>query len=250
MLDEWGYVVLEDFVDAASVESLRRRLEELWEQEGAAAGSEFRLEPEARRLANLVNKGEIFERIVAMPRVLQLVEHVLGPEYKLGSLNARSANPYSQSGQPLHCDMGRTPDAKGYSVCNVIWMVDDFTPDNGATRVIPGSHRWGKLPQEALPDPGGPHPEEVLVTGRAGTVVVMNSHCWHGGTANRTGFPRRAVHAFYVRRDLPQQQWQKELLNAEVQARQGPLMRWLLALDDAFNDELCRQGTRQSGFLK
>jgi ectoine hydroxylase-related dioxygenase (phytanoyl-CoA dioxygenase family) len=250
MLEERGYVVLEDFMAPAFVEELRARLEELWEQEGEAAGSEFRLEPETRRLANLVNKGEIFERIVAMPRVLELVEHVLGPEYKLGSLNARSANPDSQSGQPLHCDMGRTPDGKGYSVCNTIWMVDDFTPENGATRVIPGSHRWGKLPQEELADPQAPHPEEVLVTGRAGTVVVMNAHCWHGGTANRTGLPRRAVHAFYVRRDLPQQQWQKELLSAEVQARQGPFMRWLLALDDPWNDELCRQGTRQSGFLK
>lgn len=249
-LDELGYVVLENFADADFLAALRTRLEELWEQEGSQAGAEFRLEPGARRLANLANKGEVFQRIVAVPRLLELVRYVLSPEFKLSSLNARSANPHSDSDQPLHCDMGLVPDERGYAVCNTIWMVDDFTSENGATRVIPGSHRWGRLPADVMDDPSARHPDEILVTGRAGTVAVMNSHCWHGGTANRTGAPRRAVHSFYVRRDLPQQQWQKELLSPEVRARLSAEMRWLLALDDPLNDELCRQGTRQSGFLK
>ncbi len=59
--------------------------------------------------------------------------------------------------------------------------------ENGATRVVPGSHRWSKLPQEVLSNPIEPHPEEVLLLGKAGSVVVMNTHAWHGGTANRTG---------------------------------------------------------------
>jgi hypothetical protein len=68
-------------------------------------------------------------------------------------------------------------------------------------------------------DPETPHPDEVLVLGQGGTVVVMNTHAWQGGTANRIGKPRRALHAFYTRGDRPQQQYQKALLRAETQAR-------------------------------
>jgi ectoine hydroxylase-related dioxygenase (phytanoyl-CoA dioxygenase family) len=232
------------------LDSLRRRSEELFESEGDQAGSEFRPEPQTRRLANLIDKGDIFGEAVAMPEILACIEHVLGPEYKLGSLNVRSANPNSDWVQPLHCDMGLVADERGYSVCNTIWMLDDFTPENGATRCVPGSHRWAKLPQQTLPDPSAPHPDEVLVTGQAGTVVVMNAHLWHGGTANRTAKPRRAMHGFYCRRDKPQQQYQKRLLRPETQQRLGPELRKLLALDDPLNDQLSATGSNQSGFLK
>jgi ectoine hydroxylase-related dioxygenase (phytanoyl-CoA dioxygenase family) len=178
------------------------------------------------------------------------MDAVLGPRYKLSSLNARSANPRSHSRQPLHVDMGLLPDARGYSVCNSVWMLDDFTTENGALRVVPGSHRWGKKPQDELPDPEGSHPDEKLVTGKAGTVVIMNAHLWHGGTENRTDAPRGALHAFYCRYDIPQQQYQKRLIPPDLQARFGPVLRSVLALDDPLNDELSAPMQRASGFLK
>ena len=85
--------------------------------------------------------------------MLALVESVLGDGFKLSSLNMRSAHPRSSSVQPLHVDMGLLPDAKGDAVCNCVWMLEDFTAGNGALRVIPGSHRWGKKPQGELTDP-------------------------------------------------------------------------------------------------
>ncbi len=217
-LDGAGYVVLDSFVNRETLERIRHRVEELYESEGENAGAEFRKEPGARRLANLVDKGEIFERLIAMPRILELVGHVLGKRFKLSSFNARSANPYSNEAQPLHCDAGALPDENGFWVCNTIWLLDDFTAENGATRVVPGSQRWGKLPQQVLADPAAPHPDEVLVLAPAGSVVVMNTHAWHGGTANRTAQDRRALHAFYCRYDKPQQQYQKALLRPETQA--------------------------------
>ncbi|MDQ2900829.1 MAG: phytanoyl-CoA dioxygenase family protein, partial [Acidobacteriota bacterium] len=81
-------------------------------------------------------------------------------------------------------------------------------------------------------------------------VVVMNAHMWHGGTANRTAVPRRAMHVYYTRRDKPQQQYQKSLLSEDVQSRVSALGRWLLALDDPQNDELSATGSGVSGFLK
>lgn len=249
-LDRLGYVLIRDVLDPETLAAVRKRVEELYELEGENAGSEFRQEPGARRLANLVDKGEVFEHVVAIPKILETVRCVLGQNLKLSSFNARSANPHSSEAQPLHCDAAALPDEKGFWVCNTIWLLDDFTPENGATRVIPGSHKWGKLPQDVLQDPAKPHPEEVLTLGRAGSVVVMNTHAWHGGTANRTGSPRRALHAFYCRTDKPQQQYQKRLLRAETQARLSPEVRRLLALDDPLNDELSSPEQKTSGFLK
>jgi ectoine hydroxylase-related dioxygenase (phytanoyl-CoA dioxygenase family) len=245
-----GYVVLEDYMDAMLLARMQSRVEELFAEEGDAAGSEFRREENARRLANLVDKGEVFREAILHPRILELVGSVLGPQFKLSSLNARSANPQSASVQPFHIDMGLLPDSKGNAVCNCVWMLDDFTAENGALRVIPGSHHWGRKPQDVLADPYAPHPDEILVTGRAGTVVVMNAHAWHGGTANRTPRERRALHSFFCRSDIPQQQYQKKLLRPETQAGLSRELRKLLALDDSINDELCATGSGQSGFMR
>jgi ectoine hydroxylase-related dioxygenase (phytanoyl-CoA dioxygenase family) len=116
--------------------------------------------------------------------------------------------------------------------------------------VVPGTHRIRKLPQEVLRDLRSPHRDEILITGKAGTVVVMNAHMWHGGTANRTSQPRRALHGFYCRGDKPQQQYQKMLLRPETQERLSPELRRMLALDDLRNDEASLAATNQSGFLK
>lgn len=249
-LDEQGYLVLESCMDSELLDGLRTRILALFEEEGDRAGSEFRTEENARRLANLVDKGEVFRRAIVLPQVLNFVRRVLGADCKLSSLNARSADPHTDVGQPLHVDMGAVPDDKGYWVCNTVWMLDDFTLENGPTRMIPGSHKWGTRPQDVLADPLAPHPQEVLLTGKAGGIAVMNAHMWHGGTANRTSLPRLAMHAFYCRRDKPQQQYQKQLLRPEVQAALSPDARRILALDDPMNDELSAAVTVRSGFLK
>lgn len=243
-LTEHGYLVLPGLMSGELLAQVRARVEELFAEEGQSAGSEFKQEPYARRLANLVNKGRIFESILQTPRVLECMAHVLGREFKLSSLNVRSADPNSPCAQPLHADSAAVADERGYWVCNSVWMLDDFTSENGAIRMVPGSHRWNRLPDVAE------HPDEELLTGSAGTVVIMNAHMWHGAAANRTAAPRRAMHVYYTRWDKPQQQYQKRLLSAEVQAGLNPQARKLLALDDALNDELSSRFSNISGFLK
>jgi hypothetical protein len=249
-LDEQGFTKIEGFLSADRRLRLVDRLEALFAEEGERAGAEFKQEPGARRLANLVDKGSAFVDCILEPEVLALVEHVLGFRFKLSSLNARAAEPGEAAAQPLHADMGAIPDAQGYWVCNTLWMLDDFTPENGSLRAVPGSHRAGRMPQDALADPRAPHPDEVLVTGRAGDVVVMNAHLWHAGTANRTTDRRLALHAFYCRSDKPQQLYQRRWLGPETQGSLSPAARAILALDDPLNDAMSGAGERQSGFLR
>src|SRR5437588_12953170 len=99
-LDETGYLVIENLMGRALLDQVRRRVDELFAQEGAQAGLEFKQEPHSRRLANLVDKGEVFEHVIETPRILDCMEHVLGPRFKLSSLNVRSADPDNGWSQP------------------------------------------------------------------------------------------------------------------------------------------------------
>jgi ectoine hydroxylase-related dioxygenase (phytanoyl-CoA dioxygenase family) len=249
-LDRNGYAILETAVDASFLRALRTRIEELFEQEGENAGAEFRQEAGSRRLANLVNKGDVFREAIQHTAVLAANAHMMG-EFKLSSLNVRSAEPGDLSQQPLHCDMAALKDARGFWVANTVWMIDDFTLQNGPLRVVPGSHLWMRLPQQDMADIHAAHPQEEVVTGKAGTLVIMNAHTWHGGTANRSNGSRIAMHAFYCRNDKPQQQYQKQLLDQSLQQSLSAALRQLLALDDLENDRLSSDPHAvRSGFLK
>jgi ectoine hydroxylase-related dioxygenase (phytanoyl-CoA dioxygenase family) len=225
-LDRDGYAALPGVLSDGQVAAIRARLAELLAAEGDRAGLEVHQEGGTDRLADLVNKGSEFEPCFTHPRVLACVAHVLG-EFKLSSLNSRAALP-GQGHQGLHPDWGDPVPANGYQVCNSIWLLDDFTVSNGATRVVPGTHRSGTIPRLAMPDPAAGHPDEVLITGLAGTVVGFNSHLWHGGTENRSGRPRRALHSYFTRRGNEQQLDQKKFIRPDTLVRLSPAARFIL----------------------
>jgi ectoine hydroxylase-related dioxygenase (phytanoyl-CoA dioxygenase family) len=229
-LDEDGFLHLPGILGAAELEAIRARQAAILSAEGTEAGREVHQEQGTDRLSDLVNKGRVFHVVLQRPGVLAAVAHVLGGDMKLSSLNSRSALP-GQGLQPLHADWSEPVPPGGYQVCNSIWLLDDFTPENGATRAVPGSHRSGRMPKDEMPDPRQAHPREVQLLGRAGDVVVFNSHTWHGGTLNRTSAPRRAMHAYFCRRGLSQQLDQQKYLRSEAWEALLPAERVLLGVD-------------------
>jgi Phytanoyl-CoA dioxygenase (PhyH) len=230
-LDRQGYLPLPGILAGPEIEGLRARLAELLAIEKDNAGKEVHQEAGTARLANLVDKGDVFRICFSHPRVLAALAHVLGQDMKLSSLNSRAALP-GQGLQALHADWHETVEPGDYQVCNSIWLLDDFTSENGATRMVAGSHRWGKLPAQVMADPKAPHPDEQLLIAPAGTIVVFNSHTWHGGTLNRTLSPRRAIHSYWTRRNQPQQLDQKSHLARETQAGFPAAIRHLLDIGD------------------
>jgi ectoine hydroxylase-related dioxygenase (phytanoyl-CoA dioxygenase family) len=231
-LDESGYLPLPGILDAAQIEAIRNRVTELLMIERDNAGKEVHQEAGTARLANLVDKGEIFRIFFTHPRVLAALAHVLENDMKLSSLNSRAALP-GQGLQALHADWHEPVKPGNYQVCNSIWLLDDFTTENGATRLVAKSHRLGKMPSQEILDPTAPHPDEQLLVAPAGTVVIFNSHTWHGGTLNRTAEPRRAVHSYWCRRHQKQQLDQRSHLSADTQTGFPASMRYLLDIENS-----------------
>jgi hypothetical protein len=225
-LDNNGYLNLGKLLDDEQVDIIRSTLLEILVQEGEKAGKELMDSPFIRhpkeagadRLGDLVNKGEVFDIFYTHPRVLAAIAHVIGPDIKLSSLNYRAAKPGAGL-QKLHVDYPDPVPSGDYRVCNSIWLLDDFSPANGATRIVPGSHKTQSLPEEAMEDPIDTHPNEQIIEAPSGSVVIFNSHTWHGGTTNHTNKPRRAIHSYFCRRDQPQQIHQKTYIKKETLSR-------------------------------
>ena len=228
-LDDKGFLPLPNLLSTGQVTAIRQRITEITAVVGEGAGTEFRQEAGTERLSNLIDKDPIFDICFTHPRVLAAMNHVLNLDFKLSSLNSRASLP-GEGLQALRADWGGGVDPGDFQVCNSIWLLVDFTPENGATRIVPGSHNSGKHPNDALDDPWTPHPDEILLTAPAGTVVIFNSHLWHGGTINRSDSPRVAPHSYFSRRQHSQQLDQKQWISETTLARLSRAQRFILDL--------------------
>ena len=229
-LDRDGWVLLRGVLSPAQVEALRLRQSDLLAAEGENAGKEVHQEAGTDRLSDLINKGRVYQIVLTQPRVLAAIAHVLGGDLKLSSLNSRSALP-GQGLQGLHADWGGAVPPGEYQVCNSLWLLDDFLADNGATRVVSGSHRSGRMPSDDMADTTAPHPDEILLRAKAGDVAVVNSHTWHGGTTNTSGASRRVLHGYFTRRARPPQLDQQKRLTPETRAQLSEPARVVLGVD-------------------
>ena len=226
-LDRDGFLPLEGVLSLEQVAAINDRLAELLVAEGENAGKEVHQEAGTNRLSNLVEKSPLFLPCFTHPRVLAGIAHVLQGDLRLSSLNHRAALP-GQGLQSLHADWSGAISPGTFFVCNSIWLLDDFTAENGSTRVVPGSHNSGKTPRDEMENPILPHPRETVLIAPAGTVVIFNSHTWHGGTLNRTERPRRALHSYFARRDQPQQTNQRASLSPKTIAGLSEAVRVVL----------------------
>ena len=226
-----GFIVIPGVLSPELTRALADRVDALAAAEGDRAGAEQHQEPGCVRVADLINKDPLFDVCWTHPLLLSAVAHVLGGRpFKLSAMAAR--DPLLGGGQQmLHADWPRPVAADDAHVVNSAWMLDAFTPDNGATRVVPGTHHLAdRLPYQDLPDLTAPHPREQPLIGPAGSLAVFSSHLWHSGTANRGGGRRRSIFAYFVRREHPALVDPRPLLRDATAARLAPEHRWLLGI--------------------
>lgn len=220
-IETFGYAVIPDVLAESELRFLREEMDRIYagydpERDGLqrVAGYHFS--------SNLVNKSPIFETLFLRSPVYDLMRRFLGEGCILSSLN--SLEPLQGQGhQPLHRDGPPMPPDGPISM-NSMWAIDPMDRDNGATRLLPGSHRTSDPPP---PDEQGIVYAEVP----AGSVVVTNAHILHAASANPSGRRRRVLHGYFTRRGHPQQTEQRKHLSPEVIARLTPETRRVLAID-------------------
>jgi ectoine hydroxylase-related dioxygenase (phytanoyl-CoA dioxygenase family) len=217
-----GYVVLKRLIDAATVDRIKTELSP-WlkgEKFGRNDFEGFRTE----RVYALLSKAPAIAELVEHPDILALTDRLLPPNYLLSSALAINVHP-GETPQRFHIDDGAGSTMlsmpRDHLGVSTIWALDDFTETNGATEIVPGSHRWDALRE--------PRPEEIrTLLMPAGSVVVFLGNLRHRGGANRSEGTRLAVTPQYC---MP---WLRQLENMVLSvppptaARYSPRVQALL----------------------
>lgn len=196
-LDRDGYIVLTGAIDADWLERLRSAFEEACGNDRKSVGAE---DSGTRHIDDLVNRSGPFDGVYTQPRVLAAVYHVLRCPFRVAQMNGREPLP-GFGAQGLHPDWSARAKGEPFRIVTTISLLDDFTSENGATRVVPGTHRLLTPPPKSLADPASRHPEQKIITATAGSILVFNGHLWHSGTRNNSNLPRRVMQCSFVGRD-------------------------------------------------
>ena len=204
MFDTQGFCVIPELLDAAQLERQREALAP-WIDDGPMGRNVFE-GTRTHRIYAMMAKDPVFAELVAHPVSLAWAEYYLGQSCLLSACLAIHLLP-GESAQPWHTDDGHTSLTPPHDLLGVstFWALDDTTVENGATEVLPGSHRWSETEfpgvlkdrdfatEEDATDDLGAHPDAVKVTMPAGSLMIARGDLWHRGGANRSDTARCLV---------------------------------------------------------
>lgn len=193
----------------------------------SASRDDIRIGSTCTRVNDFVNRGAVFDNLYVFPQLLKACCRVIGRPFKLSSLHARTLRPGSTA-QELHVDVARS--SADWPLLGFILMVDDFRPDNGATRFVPGSHRWSGTPMDTVSDLRAEHAGQVLACGPAGSLLIFDGSTWHGHTANTSSGPRRSLQGAFIPRGGRAGTDFAARMQPETRTRLSPLAQHVLAL--------------------
>lgn len=183
-----GYVILESVLGIDQIQAIKTDVVPRLSQTGRNTFEGNK----TQRLYAVLEKTRATDPLIEHPRILALLDRLFLPNYLLSQLQVINILP-GESAQMLHFDdafykVKRPRPPLGAAT---VWALDDFTGTNGATQLIPGSHRWD--------DSRRPGPDDLVVDAvmPAGSVVFFLGTLWHGGGANRSCSPRLAATAQY-----------------------------------------------------
>ncbi|WP_281302111.1 MULTISPECIES: phytanoyl-CoA dioxygenase family protein [unclassified Iodidimonas] len=176
-----GYVICNNLMAQTTLKRLRTELEPWFLQTPRCEGYFYGYQ--TTRFGRLLTKTPAIQPLITHPFIKDLNEQILGPHCDYYQLNLTQAVRIHANApqQPPHRDedMWPTPHKAHEFLINVLWAIDDFTAENGATRLWPGSHRQdGKLH-----DPDASQMPEIMEM-PAGSALIFLGSTLHAGGAN------------------------------------------------------------------
>ena len=241
LIDGPGYVLLPKLIDASDAALARARALEVAASPSASAFGKLNEKTRQQHVRGLLAHGEIFERLVQHPAIIEIAEAMLGDDMTLGAYSARILHPGAiQMG--VHVDYPywamRGPfTLRPPMMVQVIWMLQDFTEHNGATLVAPRSQL-----RCARPDREQFAREAVKIIGAAGDAIISHGLLWHDTSPNRTAEPRVALLINYSLKVIRPLDSEIAKVPPAILDRATPKLRQLLGLE--FGNALARDLTR------
>jgi ectoine hydroxylase-related dioxygenase (phytanoyl-CoA dioxygenase family) len=205
-----GYTIVENAIAPDLVDELNAALARLERDlDAKPAGNGFEGHRTVR-IYNLLSHGAPFAQVPVHAQVLPIVEGVLDAQCLISSLSSIAIDP-GETAQPIHADDQVIPLEKPHApiVCNSMGALSDFTAANGATRLVPGSHR------KPNPDYGGAY-ETIAAEMPKGSVLLWDGALWHGGGANQTDTRRTGIAMNYCAGFIRQQENQQLGLDPQL----------------------------------
>ncbi len=199
-----GYTIIPGAIDLALCDEIYDDLLRLERELGIVPANNLFEGQHTTRIYNLLVHGPLYEGIPTHPNVLPVVERVLDPGLLISSLSSIAIGP-DETPQPVHADDQLIPIARPHApfICNTMWAISEFTEENGATRLVPGSHLYDQAPNVLEPH------ETIAAEMAKGSVLVWVGSLWHGGGANRTNRRRVGMAMNYCAGFLRQQENQQ-----------------------------------------
>lgn len=193
-LNSHGMCLIADVLDAHEVEFYGRKL---WAQHQAELSLEQMLPDRGPSnkivIPNLVNKGGYYLDLVERQETEALAGYLLGKNYLLSSLTGHMFIGQTAGSELVHRDQGQIPASVEFpAICNLFYLLDDFTPARGSTIVFPGSHRW-PLEHRIHPPPAE---DGIQITAKAGSLFMFDGRLWHATGASHEGHRRQALSVF------------------------------------------------------
>jgi len=182
-LDADGYVVLRRAIPAELLEDLRARFEALF-----LPADQWPVPREAGTRHAMLDNDAAVRRICLSPPLLACVFHMLRQRFFLKGVQGRDPKP-GGGHQGLHRDW--PDDGKGPGMVVGLGFLDPYGAENGATRLIPGTHFDAGEMNDYAHFPH--HPREVVVAGEPGDVLLFHGRLVHSGLCNVSGAPRRTL---------------------------------------------------------
>lgn len=176
-----GYAIVENVLDVARCRALIAEVDRVERDHGIDFGPNDFEGYRTRRIFNLIRRSPLFRELVVHEEMLALVGQLLGADFLLSGTTSMHISP-GETEQLLHADDGMItlPRPHVPTLITTLWALSDFSEDNGATRLVPGSNQF-----ENMPRPGEVH-ESIAAEMPAGSALVLHGSTWHGGGANTT----------------------------------------------------------------